>query len=45
MDVWSIPDEYRFIRSYDVREIRSLQSVRSLDEEGYYSYNETGNLI
>ena len=42
LDDWSIPDEYRFVSSYDVREINFLPSPSSLDEEGYYLYNEAG---
>ena len=39
-DDWAIPDEYRFLRSYDVREARFLPVPALRDEEGHYKYNE-----
>ncbi|MBQ6262376.1 MAG: S-layer homology domain-containing protein [Clostridia bacterium] len=38
-DDWSIPSEYRFEKSYTVREARFLPDPSAQDENGYYVYN------
>ncbi|MBQ2468950.1 MAG: C1 family peptidase, partial [Clostridia bacterium] len=38
-DDWSIPSEYRFEKSYTVREARFLPDPSGKDEDGYYVYN------
>ncbi len=40
IDDWTIPDEYRYYRSYDLREARFLPEPFYKNEEGLYEYNE-----
>ncbi len=41
-DDWSIPESYRFSRSYLLREARILPAPAGRDENGMYEYNPAG---
>ena len=43
-DDWRIPDEYRFVSDYSVREVRFLPETSSTDVDGRYVYCEEGTI-